>query len=269
MDDVAATIGQAPQAETREHRFPPAVPSTGSLCPANTPNDPSPPEEQTLSVSIHRRSHARRGNEPLDSALTPAERERMTCAAAAKLEELFDILQIDHRNDHNTQDTPRRVARMFVEELLKGRFVAVPPITEFENASGFDDMIVTGPIELRSTCAHHLMPIHGHAFVGVVPTADGKVIGLSKYDRIVEHFAARLQIQEELVKQIGSYIVEHTSPRGLAVRISATHMCRTHRGVRAGQRSRMVTTAYFGAMADDHRLKDEFLRECIALEGSA
>jgi GTP cyclohydrolase I len=219
-----------------------------------------------LSISIHRLSRARRANECLDVALTSAEREAMVGAAAGKLEELFDVLQIDHRNDHNTRGTPRRVAKMFVEELFRGRYSEPPRITEFENILGFDHLIVTGPIELRSTCAHHLMPIYGHAFVGVLPAADGRIIGLSKYDRIVDYFASRLQIQEELVKQISDYIVDKTAPHGVAVRVSATHMCRTHRGVHADRRSRMVTTAYRGAIAEDQGLKDEFMRECLALE---
>jgi GTP cyclohydrolase I len=223
-------------------------------------------EEDSLSISIHRLSRARRANEPLDTALTPTERDAMIGAATVRFEELFDVLQIDHRNDHNTCGTPRRVAKMFVEELLRGRYSASPPITEFENSLGFDGLIVTGPIELRSTCAHHLMPIHGHVFIGVLPDAKGRIIGLSKYDRIVDHFASRLQIQEELVKQIGEFIMEKTAPHGLAVRVSATHMCRTQRGVRASQRSRMVTTCYFGAIAQDQGLKDEFLQECVALE---
>src|SRR4051812_40036421 len=132
-----------------------------------------------------------------------AERATMMTLAVRKVEELFDVLRIDHRNDHNTRDTPMRVAKMFVEEMLRGRFTAPPRITEFDNAERYDQLIVTGPIELRSTCAHHLMPIYGHAYIGVLPSVDGKIIGLSKYDRIVGHFAARLQIQEELVKQIG------------------------------------------------------------------
>ena len=82
-------------------------------------------------------------------------------------------------------------------------------------------MHVAGSNEVRSTCAHHLMPIVGQAFIGVLPSPDGKIIGLSKYDRIVHYFAARLQIQEELVAQIGKYIMDVTKPRGLAVRISA------------------------------------------------
>jgi GTP cyclohydrolase IA len=181
---------------------------------------------------------------------------------------LLDILQVDHRFDHNTRDTPRRVARMLVEETMSGRFCEPPSITAFENTEQFDSLIVTGPIEVRSTCAHHFMPIYGTAYIGILPATDGKIIGLSKYDRIVEHFASRLQIQEELVQQIGRYIMDATAPRGLAVRISAVHMCKTHRGVQASHRSRMVTNAYFGELKTDKSIRDEFLRECATLEGS-
>lgn len=191
----------------------------------------------------------------------------MIAAAARKIEELLDVLRIDHRNDHNTRDTPHRVAKMLVKELLRGRFAPAPKITEFDNAEGFDHLIVTGPITVRSTCAHHLMPIYGEAFIGILPAADGKIIGLSKYDRIVDHFGARFQIQEELVKQIGSFIVDMTKPRGLAVRISAVHMCKTHRGVHASHDSRMVSTAYFGELQRSAELKNEFLRECQVLAG--
>lgn len=209
---------------------------------------------------------ARLCNEVLDQPLTEAEREAMMMAAARKIEELFDILCIDHRNDHNTRETPQRVAKMYVEEILEGRYTAPPKITEFDNAQAYDQLIVTGPIELRSMCAHHMMPIYGAAYIGILPSADGKIIGLSKYDRIVEYFASRLQIQEELVKQIGQYIMDMTSPRGLAVRISAVHMCKTQRGVRASHRSRMVNTYYWGEMASDAALKGEFLQECTALD---
>ncbi|MBM6582447.1 GTP cyclohydrolase I [Microvirga sp. BT689] len=209
---------------------------------------------------------ARKCNEALDQPLTEAEREAMSVAAARKLEELFDILRIDHLNDHNTRETPQRVARMFVEELLEGRYTAPPRITEFDNAQAYDQLIVTGPIELRSMCAHHLMPIYGQAYIGILPPADGKIIGLSKYDRIVNYFASRLQIQEELVKQIGQYIMDMTQPRGLAVRISAVHMCKTQRGVRASHLSRMVNTYCWGEMASSPELKQQFLQECATLD---
>lgn len=219
-----------------------------------------------MSVSVHRLRRGHRANEAVAHPLTAAERAAMIGTAASKIEELFDILQIDHRNDHNTRDTPRRVARMYVEEIFQGRYCEPPSITEFDNAEAFDQLLVTGPIEIRSTCAHHMMPIYGHAFIGVVPSAGGKIIGLSKYDRIVAYFASRPQIQEEMVKQIGQFIMEKTAPTGLAVRISAVHMCKTQRGVRAGHQSRMVTCAFFGALSDNAGLKSEFLQECIALE---
>lgn len=190
-------------------------------------------------------------------------------AAARKLEELFDVLMIDHRNDHNTRDTPARVAKMFVEETMRGRFTSPPKITEFDNVERCDQLIVTGPLEVRSTCAHHLMPIYGHAIIGILPSAEGKIIGLSKYDRIVEYFSSRLQIQEELVKQIERFIVDNTAPCGLAIRISAVHMCKSHRGVRASRASRMVNTTYYGALASDSQLKAEFLQECAMLERGA
>jgi len=219
-----------------------------------------------VSSTVHRLNVARLCNEAVDDVVGTAEKALMMAAAAQKLGELFDVLHIDHRNDHNMRDTPRRVAKMFVEEILHGRYNAPPQITEFENVDRYDQLIVTGPIEVRSMCAHHLMPIFGQAFIGVLPSPEGKIIGLSKYDRIVNHFAARLQIQEELVNQIGTFIVNTTKPRGLAVKISAVHMCKTHRGVRASSSSRMVNSAFYGEMLRNSDLKNEFLQECLGLE---
>lgn len=220
-----------------------------------------------MSQNVHRIRVSRLCNEAV-SVMDAAEQAQMVSAAAKKLEELFDILQLDHKNDHNMQQTPRRVAKMFVEELMYGRYNPPPSITEFENVERYDQLIVTGPIEVRSTCAHHLMPIYGQAFIGVLPSPDGKIIGLSKYDRIVHYFSARLQIQEELVGQIGKYIMDVTRPRGLAVRISAVHMCKTQRGVRASINSRLVNSAFYGAFLDNQQLKTEFLQECLSLERS-
>jgi GTP cyclohydrolase IA len=209
---------------------------------------------------------ARLGNESVGH-LSVSELAYIKAAAEKKIQELFDILCIDHRNDHNTRDTPRRVAKMLVEEILRGRYASPPRITAFENVTRFDQLIITGPIDVRSTCAHHLLPIHGEAFVGILPSADGKVIGLSKYDRIVDYFCARLQIQEELVNQLTKYIAEITRARGLAVRISAEHMCKTHRGVRSRRASRMVNTCYYGEMLVNTELQQHFLQETFVLSG--
>lgn len=222
-----------------------------------------------MTAQIHQLLIPRRANEALEAPLSSAAEEAMIAAASQKLAELLEILRIDHLNDHNTRETPDRVARMYVRELLRGRFAAPPKITEFDNVEGCEQLIVTGPIEVRSLCAHHLMPIVGEAFIAIHPSAEGKIIGLSKYDRIVEHFAARFQIQEELVSQIASFIMEQTAPQGVAVRISALHMCKTHRGVRASRTSRMVNTAWLGSLKDDPALKQEFLQECNTLERRA
>lgn len=206
------------------------------------------------------------GNQELDAPLTAEQRKAMIEAASRKVSELLDILHIDHRRDPNTRDTPKRVAKMYVEELLAGRFEAPPSITEFDTTENFDEMIVTGPIEVRSTCAHHLMPIYGSAIIGIVPSADGRLIGLSKYDRVVHHFAKRFQVQEELVNQIGKFLMDRTAPRGLAIRVKAVHMCKTHRGVLASHASQMISSAYFGELKTNERMKSEFLQECQSLE---
>ncbi len=193
----------------------------------------------------------------------------MVHAAAAKLAELLEVLQVDHEADHNTRDTPDRVARMLVDEIMRGRYTSSPELTKFDNTSCSKELIVTGPMDVRSTCAHHLMPIYGRAYVGILPSATGAVIGLSKYDRVVDHFSSRLQIQEELTHQIGAFLMEQTRPVGIAVRISAVHMCKTHRGVRASHGSRMVTSSYSGAAFDDQGRRAEFVQECTLLEQSA
>ena len=208
----------------------------------------------------------RAAHRELTSPLSEEARNEMIDAAAAKIGELFDVLKIDHRGDPNTYETPLRVARMYVEELLAGRYSAPPRITEFDTTEVSEGLIVTGPIEIRSTCAHHLMPIYGSAYIGILPAENGRLIGLSKYDRVVAHFARRFQVQETLTRQIGDYLMEMTAPRGLAIRVSAVHMCKTHRGVMASHDSRMITSAFYGTLKDNHRLKREYLDECRLLE---
>src|SRR6266576_2910910 len=113
-----------------------------------------------MSKNVLKLTIPRRGNETIEDPLDTAEEAAMIAAAAQKLGELLDVLRIDHRNDHNTRDTPMRVAKMYVKEFLRGRFTAPPTITDFVNAERYDQLIVTGPIDVRSICAHHLMPIY-------------------------------------------------------------------------------------------------------------
>jgi GTP cyclohydrolase IA len=208
----------------------------------------------------------RRGNCATEAPLPPEARAEMIGRAARKIEELFDVLLIDYRADPNTRDTPRRVATALVEELLSGRYTPPPRVTQFDDVRPSDELIVTGPIEVRSMCAHHLMPIYGHAVIGILPDAEGRLVGLSKYDRIVDHFARRLQSQEELVRQIGDFIVAETWPRGLVIRMSAVHMCKTHRGVQASHSGRMVNFYSYGELEVDGPARRAFLAECSGME---
>ena len=188
-------------------------------------------------------------------------------AAARKIEELFDILRIDHRADHNTRDTPARVARMFVEETMRGRFTPPPHLTEFDNVERCDQMIVTGPIDVRSTCAHHLMPV-------LRPCRDRRPAGARRQDsgpveirphrRLFLGPAADPGRARQTDRAL--YRRGHRPPAALAVRISAVHMCKSHRGVRSSRASRMVNTSFHGELATNPQLRGEFLAECAMLE---
>ncbi|MBO4221971.1 GTP cyclohydrolase I [Bradyrhizobium neotropicale] len=168
---------------------------------------------------------------------------------------MLRALLIDTDNDHNTRDTPRRVARMFMETFA-GRFTKPPALTDFPNVRNLDELYLVGPVTVRSTCAHHLCPITGRAWYGVIP--DGRVIGLSKFTRLAEWIFARPQIQEEAVVQLADVIEEATKPRGLAVVVKANHSCVTWRGVKDADGT-MVTSVMRGLLKDSPAARMEFL----------
>lgn len=173
---------------------------------------------------------------------------------AEKFQEVLDSLIIDTENDHNTQETARRVAKMFVKETFSGRYRPVPKVTAFPNM-GYKSLYTTGPISIRSTCAHHFQNIVGKCWVGIVP--DQEVIGLSKFNRLVHHICERPQIQEELTSQIASALCEYSKTENVAVVVKAEHHCMTHRGVREHEND-MVTAIMSGAFHTDPALKKEF-----------
>lgn len=141
-------------------------------------------------------------------------------------------LGYDWRNDSNMKGTPERVARMYVDEVTKGAYHPAPKITSFDNQLGYDGIVFQGNIEVKSLCSHHMQPFIGKAYVAYIPSREGKVIGLSKLNRIVDHFARRPQLQEQLTQQIHKYIDEATDQNmGVAVMIEAQHMCVSLRGV--------------------------------------
>jgi GTP cyclohydrolase I len=173
---------------------------------------------------------------------------------ADRFQGVLSSLVIDTDNDHNTQDTARRVAKMFVRETFSGRYRNIPKITAFPNM-GYKSLYITGPISVRSTCAHHFQNIVGKCWVGIVP--EQEVIGLSKFNRLVHHICERPQIQEEMTTQIAEALRQYAKTENIAVVVKAEHHCMTHRGVREHEND-MVTAIMLGAFETDPALKKEF-----------
>ncbi len=176
---------------------------------------------------------------------------------------ILDIMSIDTVNDHNTQETAKRVAKMYVREIFAGRFSPMPRVTAFPNV-GYDQLYITGPIKIRSTCAHHFLPIIGNCWIGIKPGE--KVVGLSKFNRLVDWVASRPQIQEEMTEQIADLIEEQTKPEALAVVIKAQHFCMISRGVKEHE-SDMTTSIMRGLMRDDVSMRQEFLNLMNNMKG--
>lgn len=194
-------------------------------------------------------------NDNIAEHLLPEEHDLILDEVTEKMQAVLEALIIDTENDHNTQDTARRVAKMFVNEIFAGRYEAPPKITAFPNVTGYDQLYVTGPITVRSMCAHHMMPIVGKAYIGVYP--GDNVIGLSKFNRIVDWVSSRPQIQEELTQQIADHVEKETLAAGVAVVVQAEHFCMTHRGVKEHE-SDMTTAVMRGCFREDPSIKKEF-----------
>lgn len=176
--------------------------------------------------------------------------------ARAAVCQLLDALVIDQAGDHNARETADRVARMFVREVFAGRYQPAPALTDFPNAKNLDELYTVGPIAVRSTCAHHLVPILGEAYVGVIP--GDRVMGLSKFARLAEWVMARPQIQEEAAVQLADALESALRPRALGVVVDAQHLCTCWRGVRdAG--SRMTTSIMRGLFRKEDAARAEFL----------
>lgn len=193
------------------------------------------------------------GNLPLSDE----ERNGMIQQVEKKFSEIFEILRID-RNDPNSTDTPYRLSRMWVNELLVGRYTQHPKIAVFPNRKSVDELVISKGIKVMSVCSHHWQPISGTCSIGYVPR--DKVIGLSKFTRIVEWFSRRGQIQEELGEQIADFLVEMLDPIALGVVISTKHYCMIARGVEAHDSSSMTTSVMRGDLTTNVALRNEFLQ---------
>jgi GTP cyclohydrolase I len=190
---------------------------------------------------------------------TKEEKQAMIIAAASHYGAYMTALGIDWENDPNSSDTPMRVAKAFVNDLAQGCYEDAPKITAFDNLDKYDGIVFQGNIDVKSFCSHHHLPFIGYAHVAYIPSEDGKVIGLSKLNRIVEYFARRPQVQENLCSQIALYLdAVCEGNKGIAVVIEANHMCACVRGVRHD--STMMTSKLTGAFKDDASTRTEFYK---------
>ncbi len=191
-------------------------------------------------------------------SLTPEQKEQMIEEAAKHYGNFMTALKLDHANDPNASDTPRRVAKAFVNDLIKGCYTEEPKITSFDNIEKYDGMVFQGNIKLISMCSHHHLSFKGVAHVAYIPTPDGKVIGLSKLNRIVDFYARRPQVQENLTQMIHDHINKACEGNlGCAVVIEANHTCCSHRGI--GHDSTMMTSKLSGVFMDNTNLsRSEF-----------
>jgi GTP cyclohydrolase I len=203
----------------------------------------------------NRRYHA---NDNISAFIEPGEIDALLDEVAGKMQGVLESLVIDVTKDHNTRDTARRVAKMYLNEVFRGRYVSQPPVTEFPNAEYLNELMIVGPITVRSACSHHLCPIMGRLWIGLLPNEHSNLIGLSKYSRLAEWIMSRPQIQEEAIAQVADLLMNKVAPDGLAVVMEADHFCMHWRGVK-DTATKMVNSVMRGAFLKNASLRREFL----------
>lgn len=224
---------------------------------ASTPDraDPVSRRIRDRIVRARERFHA---NDNIARFIEPGELPQLIEEVEGKVQAMLESLVIDTQSDHNTQRTARRVARMYLNEVFHGRYVAAPEVTEFPNFERLNELMIVGPITVRSACSHHLCPIIGKVWVGVMPNEHSNLIGLSKYTRLCNWVMSRPQIQEEAVTRLADLLQERMHPDGLAVVMEADHFCMQWRGVKDPS-SKMVNSVMRGSFLKDANLRREFL----------
>ena len=225
--------------------------------------NPTDADEGTpVSVKIRERLRAARrrfhANDNIADFIEPGELEQLLDEVETKMQGVLGSLVIDTENDHNTGQTARRVAKMYLNEVFRGRYVQSPAVTEFPNAEHLNELMIVGPITVRSACSHHLCPVIGQIWIGVLPNEHTNVIGLSKYARLAEWVMGRPQIQEEAVVMLADALQERVKPDGLAIVMEADHFCMHWRGVKDSDTA-MTNSMMRGAFLKDPNLRREFL----------
>ena len=206
-------------------------------------------------VGAECRYHA---NDNISAYIREGELDELRSEVETKMQEVLRSLVIDTESDHNTNETAKRVAKMFLTEVFSGRYVPMPTVTEFPNAERLNELMIVGPIKVRSACSHHLCPIMGRVWIGIMPNEHSNLIGLSKYARICDWIMSRPQIQEEAVAMLANELHNRVKPDGLAIVMEADHFCMHWRGVKDDQ-SMMTNSVMRGAVLKDANLRREFL----------
>ncbi|MDZ4760456.1 MAG: GTP cyclohydrolase I [Alphaproteobacteria bacterium] len=202
-----------------------------------------------------RRFHA---NDNIAAFLEPGDIEALLIEVEGKMTGVLESLVIDIESDHNTRETARRVAKMYLKEVFRGRYAPPPLVTEFPNAASLNELMIVGPITVRSACSHHLCPIIGRLWIGLMPNEHSNLIGLSKYSRLAEWIMSRPQIQEEAITQMADLLIDKVRPDGLAVVMEADHFCMHWRGVK-DDATKMINSVMRGSFLKDPALRREFL----------
>ena len=233
------------------------------LMQANSPmSAPDADEGIPVSVKIRERLLAARkrfhANDNIADFIKPGEMELLLDEVETRMKGVLSSLVIDSEHDHNTDNTARRVAKMYLNEVFRGRYAQPPVITEFPNVEHLNELMIVGPITVRSACSHHFCPVIGKIWIGVMPNEHTNVIGLSKYARLAEWIMGRPQIQEEAVVQLADLIQLKTQPDGLAIVMEASHYCMAWRGVKDLD-SKMINSVMRGVFLKDSTLRREFL----------
>src|SRR5690625_500593 len=227
-----------------------------------SPSDDDTPSTPSVSDQIRARLEAAgqryHANDNIAAFIKEGELDALRAEVQQKLDEVLQALVIDTSSDHNTAETAQRVAKMYMDELFQGRYTQAPSVTEFPNVSQLNELIIVGPITVRSACSHHLCPIMGKVWVGVMPDPDSELIGLSKYARLCHWVMSRPQIQEEAIIMLADELEQRMRPNGLAVVMEATHFCMHWRGVKEAD-ALMTNSVMRGAFLKDPALRREFL----------
>ena len=226
--------------------------------PAATQDGKELPVSLRIRKRIENASKRFYANDNISAYLEPGDLDALLEEVAGKMEGVLQSLVIDIENDHNTRDTARRVAKMYLNEVFRGRYVAQPPVTEFPNAEYLNELMIVGPITVRSACSHHLCPIMGRLWIGLLPNEHSNLIGLSKYSRLAEWIMSRPQIQEEAITQVADLLMNKVAPDGLAVVMEADHFCMHWRGVKDNA-TKMINSVMRGSFLKNASLRREFL----------